>query len=115
VGGGNGENSGKIHHHLWQNKTITQLNGSIYYTSFSLSGVHLHRVELNETYGEVSDKICLTLLLFKVVRRRVSLPPLFSTVLWDFALRMVQENQKTFQLKGTHQLLIHAEKAKFMG
>ena len=87
-GGKTGKIVGKIHHYFWQNKTITQLNGSIYYTSFSLSGVHLHRVELNETYGEVSDKICLTLLLFKVVRRIVSLPPLFSTVLQDFALTL---------------------------
>ena len=30
-------------------------------------------------------------------------------------LSMVQENQKAFQLKGTHQLLIHAEKANLWG
>lgn len=28
---------------------------------------------------------------------------------------MVQENQKAFQLKETHQLLIHAEKANLWG
>jgi len=36
-------------------------------------------------------------------------------VLLYFALRMVQENQKAFQLKGTHQLLIHAGKANLWG
>jgi hypothetical protein len=82
---------GQFINHLWQNKAITQLNGSIYYTSFSLSGVHLYRVKLNETYGAVSDKICLTLLLFKVVRRRVSLPPLFST---DLGFRFKDGSRK---------------------
>jgi len=66
--------------------------------------VHLHRVELNETYGEVSDKACLW--SEEEFFRRLC----FSTVLQFFDLRVVQENQKAFHLKRTHQLVIHAEK-----
>jgi hypothetical protein len=74
--GENGENSGTIHQPFMAKQNCYSVKRK-YYTNFSLSGVYLHRVELNETYGEVSDKTCLTLLLFKVVRRKVSLPPLF--------------------------------------
>lgn len=84
--GENEENSVTIHQPFMAKQNYYSVKPK-YHTNFSLSGVHLHRVELNETYGEVSDKTCLTLLLFKVVRRRVSLPPLFFNCAFVFRFK----------------------------
>jgi hypothetical protein len=74
--GENGENNGKFNQMLMAKRNYYSDKQELC-SNFSLSGVHLHRAELHENYGEVLDKICLTLLLFRMVWRRCSLPPLF--------------------------------------